>query len=203
MSKTRVEFLSDGVFAIVMTLLIIEIHVPEVGSDFVEGMVHLIPSFMTYFLSFMVLSVFWLSHHAFFSFFVRDINRQLIQLNIVYLSFVALIPFSANLIAVHPHEQLAAVWYGGNLLAVGLMANITFWYARRTHEVHNHDANPRSLKQASTRLKLTPVFAILGILASFASIEAALVLFAFPTLFNAIPGTLDLTEKLFGLDFGK
>ncbi|HEY4516710.1 MAG TPA: TMEM175 family protein [Candidatus Paceibacterota bacterium] len=196
MNKTRLENLTDGVFAIVMTLLVIEIKVPEVHGPLVEALADLTPLFISYFLSFAVLSAFWLSHHGLFHLFIRTINRPLIQLNILYLSFISLIPFSAHLLGSHPHEQFAVMWYGANILLAGLGAVGLFCYAIQCREIENVDFSKRMMRQAAVRYTLYPTMAVLGIAASFVSIPAAIILYLVPVIINAIPGSLNFLEKL-------
>ncbi|MGL5830858.1 MAG: TMEM175 family protein [Candidatus Altimarinota bacterium] len=202
MNKLRLELLSDAVFAIIMTLLIIEIKVPELHGatinnfDLLGKILELGDLFMSYFLSFFILAMFWLSHHALFHFFVTNINRQLAVLNMVFLCFLCLIPFSAHLLGSYPHLQTAIVFYGLNVIAVSTMGLIMFFYALKSKEIDNGELKSRNLKQAAIRLVLTPIFAILGILISFvAPYFIAGLLFVFPIIFNIIPGGLDFLEK--------
>ncbi|MBI1755256.1 DUF1211 domain-containing protein [Candidatus Azambacteria bacterium] len=198
MNKTRLENLSDGVFAIVMTLLIIDIRVPEMHGPLIGALYNLLPLFVSYFLSFAVLSSFWLSHHGVFHLFIRTINRPCIQLNTLYLSFIALIPFSAHLLGSNPADQVAVIWYGANIFLAGAAAILLFLYVLRSGEIENADFTQRMLRQALIRHILTPSLALLGIAASFVSIPLALFLFVFPAIFNAIPGSLNFTERLLG-----
>ena len=199
MSKTRLENLTDGVFAIVMTLLVIEIKVPDVHGPLAEALQGLAPLFVSYFLSFAVLSAFWLSHHGIFHFMIRTINRQFIQLNILYLSFVALIPFSAHLLGSHPHDQVAVMWYGANIALVIVALFIMLTYAIRCKEIENERISKRTLWQAGIRNGLTFGMAVLGMFVSYYSISTAIFLYLIPAIFNAIPGSLNFLEWLVGM----
>lgn len=101
MSKFRLEALSDAVFAIVMTLLVIEIKVPELYGKFSEeGLLHgleeLLPLFFAYFLSFTMIATFWYTHNFLFSLMAKTVNRNLMNLNFVFMAFLSLIPFSSQ-----------------------------------------------------------------------------------------------------------
>lgn len=202
MNKTRLEFLSDGVFAIVMTLLAIEIKVPEhigTGEELLHNLQELAPLFLGYFMSFAILTMFWLSHHGLYNYFTKTVNRQMVILNMLYLSFIALVPFSTHLLGEYPMYPFAVAVYGFNILCISLVAAAVFYYAIWSKEIDTHEYSSRIFKQAKIRLWLTPAFNILGLVTVLFSIPLALFLFAFPIVFNVLPGTLDTTEKFFGL----
>src|SRR6185369_1279090 len=98
MIKSRLEGLSDGVFAVVFTILVLDIRLPDGITQMTSGEIYhalsdLMPVFVGYFVSFVVLTVFWVGHTYFFGVMVKVINRQLIILNMLYLAFVSLLPF--------------------------------------------------------------------------------------------------------------
>lgn len=205
MNKARIEALSDGVFAIAMTLLVIEIHVPllESGVNSINGLwsalLHLLPSIASYVVSFSILAMYWTSHHALFHFFTKTVNRTLLQLNMLYLMILALIPFSTALLASY-HDNLLAIWiYGLNIILMGAAQFCIMLYALNSKEIEIHDVGPRTLKQAKIRTLLTPSFALLAMIAAVVSPALSFVLFIFPIVFNLIPGTLDATERFLGI----
>jgi uncharacterized membrane protein len=202
MNKTRLEALSDGVFAIVMTLLIIEIHVPELeivsGGALLSAMQKLAPLFVSYFVSFAVLATFWVGHNFFYGAFTKNINRQLVQLNMLYLALIALIPFSSHLLGTYTELPTAVRLYGLNVFAIGFVSALVLFYALRSEEIDTSHVTKRLLKQAKIRSVITPILTLLGIGVSYISIPGAIFLYAFPIIFNIIPGTLDFTERLFG-----
>lgn len=203
MNKFRLEALADAVFAIVMTLLVIEIKVPELHieelspTDLWQELVNIGPLFISYFVSFAVLSMFWTSHHAFFQMFIKNLNRLMVQINMLYLAFIALIPFSAHLMGTYPHNLTAVLVYGSNILLAGITAIGIFIYALKSNEIDVHEVERRTVKQGTIRLVLTPLFAIIGMLVAFINVQFALILFAFPIIFNIIPGSLNFLERTF------
>lgn len=206
MNKNRLEALSDGIFSIVMTFLVFQISVPvAIGiPDDAHVLVELHnagPLFESYFVSFAVLTMFWISHNFLYSSFVREINRTLVLLNMLYLSFIALIPFSARLLGEYATVKSAALFYGGNVLIVGLIATAVLYYAIHSDEIDLSHVAPRLLKQARIRAVLTPACSLIGIFCAFLNTELALFFFAFPILFNTLPGTLDAAERFLGLEF--
>jgi uncharacterized membrane protein len=111
--KTRIETLADGVFAIAMTLLILDVKVPAVdpaqdAAAFAVSIWQLWPRFLAFAVSFLIAGVFWVGHHAVMSFILRS-DRIFLWLNLVFLLFISAIPFSASLVGQYP-QQPAAVW---------------------------------------------------------------------------------------------
>ena len=205
MNKARIEALSDGVFSIAMTLLVIEIHVPVLPDGAYSmislwtSLLHIFPSIASYVVSFTVLAMYWTSHHALFHFFTKTVNRTLVQLNMLYLMLLALIPFSTALLASY-HTNLLAVWvYGMNILAMGAAQYLLFIYALRSKEVEIHEISSRTMTQAKIRALLTPSFALIAMFVAVVSEPLAFLLFIFPVVFNLIPGSLDVTERFFGI----
>lgn len=202
MNKTRLEALSDGVFAIIMTLLVIEIHVPEFdhanNQDLLTYLIELTPIFTSYFLSFFVLVMFWIQHHAMFHFFTKTINRQLVVLNMILLSILVLIPFSAGLLGSYPQLSLAINFYGLNIILACLGSIALFKYALSSKEIEREEISSRQVKQAKIRLYLTPLLTLIGMAFAFINPALAPFFFLIPIFFNIIPGGLDKLEKLFG-----
>ncbi|MFN8355361.1 MAG: TMEM175 family protein [Spirosomataceae bacterium] len=98
----RLILFSDAVFAIAITLLVIEIKVPELHGDelsesnLLQGMAHLIPKFIGFLISFIFIGLFWTIHHRMFG-FVSDYNPKLLWLNLFFLLSIVLMPFSSGL----------------------------------------------------------------------------------------------------------
>ena len=108
----RIETLTDGVFAIVMTLLILELQVPASTSDpgsLANDLKVLLPSFLEYFVAFLLLGSFWVANHKQYQFISRSDNLFL-WINIIGLVFIAIIPFSISLLGESRDNQLAAVF---------------------------------------------------------------------------------------------
>ena len=197
--------MSDGVFAIAMTLLIFQIHVPAIsdGAYSVLGLwnalVDILPLITSYVVSFTVIAMYWTSHHAMFHFFTKNVNRTLVQINMLYLMLLAFVPFSTHLIGTYSTNILALWVYGLNIIALGGVAFGMFMYAIHSKEVDMHDVPKRTITQAKIRLLLTPTFALLAMIAAFISSGLAFLLFVFPVIFNLMPGSLDRAERFFGI----
>jgi uncharacterized membrane protein len=123
LSKHRLEALTDGIFAVAMTLLVIELKLPEHAtvrdaSDLANGVVRLIPTFIAWIISFFVLAIFWFSHHRLFH-YVRIVDGRLLWLNILYLGFVSLMPFSSALAGQYPRMLFSQWFYSSNMFYRG------------------------------------------------------------------------------------
>ena len=205
MNKNRLEALSDGVFSIIMTLLIFNVTVPLIAGtptepQLDEALAGLIPLFTSYFVSFAVLAMFWISHNFFYGSFTRSINRKLVLLNMLYLSLLAFIPFSAHLLGTYPLLPIALFWYGTNLFLIGTVASVVLHYAIYSHEIDTSHVTPQLLNQARVRSLITPVSTLIGLVCVYFSRPFALFFFAFPVVFNLIPGSLEFTQRVFKIE---
>ena len=132
LAKNRIEALADGIFAVAMTLLVLDIKSPEnrefeTAADLVNYLVALEHSFAMYVISFFVLAIFWISHHLLFH-FVRHVDRRLLWFNIAFLLLVTFVPFSTDLLGDHGHLMLPVLVYGANLLALGSLLALQLRY---------------------------------------------------------------------------
>jgi TMEM175 potassium channel family protein len=207
-NKTRLENLSDGVFAIVFTILVLDIRVPDAlvhpsSLEVWRALSALSPVFLGYFVSFAVLTTFWIAHTFFFSETVKIVNRQLVLLNMLYLAFVTLLPFAAYLLGKYPDVQATVLLYGLNVFIIGALSCARFEYAFWSHEIDTSHNQKRQILQARVRMYSTTTVTLVGMLISYISISAALFLYAFPIVFNIIPGSLNAVEWLFGFRLGE
>lgn len=125
LSLERVVFFSDAVFAIAITLLVLEIEVPHVAHDappsaYWKALAELIPSFLAFLLSFLVIGRFWISHHRIFE-RVKRFDLRLLWPNMAYLLSIAFMPFTTAFIAAGLNTFVPALCYNLNLLAIGLL----------------------------------------------------------------------------------
>jgi uncharacterized membrane protein len=204
MNKGRLEAFSDNVFSIVMTLLIFDIKIPTMPNPISDttlwqqiGLVS--PMLGVYFISFGVLSVLWINHHFLFHSFAKSVDRRLNLMNLVYLAFVAFVPFSADLIGRYYTHQPAAIIYGLNIFIIVAISSWMVTYMKKHKgELLNENIPQRTVNQANFRSRLSLYCYTAGIVVSFISVPVALIFFAFPIIFNIVPGSLNLAEKLFG-----
>lgn len=138
-SKNRLEAFSDGVFAIVVTLLVLELKVPEVHDPVMLRMelVHLIPKFISWIISFAVVVIFWVNHHRFFH-TLRQVDHNMLWLNGLYLLFISFVPFPTALMGEYIQDPLAVSFFGAALMLASLSASVMRVYAtnKKMHDVN-------------------------------------------------------------------
>lgn len=145
--------------------------------------------------------MFWLNHHFMFETAAKNIDRWVVQFNILFLSMLALVPFSAGLLGAYPYLEIAGIIYGTNLLLVAISNRILYAYIIKSKNIENGEMSSRMVKQGMIRRYITFVFFTLGIIASVGGMYyLSIILYCIPIVFNNIPSTLDLMEKIFGFE---
>ncbi len=168
---SRIEMFSDGVFAIAITLLVIEIGVPHLenepeGTTLFGALIERWPSYLGYALSFLQIGVIWANHHNRFTYIARS-DHILLFLNIVFLMCVAFIPFPTALLAeyIQSEERTVAVAvYTGTLAVTAVFFTLLWLYAANGHRLVNRDLDPVTLRSMTRRY----VFGMALYIAAFA-----------------------------------
>ncbi len=188
-SRSRMEALSDGIFAFAMTLLVLTLDVPEGARDLsnpalVAMLAGYLPDLYHYLLAFFILASFWVAHHAQAD-RLRHIDRRFLWMNITTLMFVTLVPFSVNLIGDYPDETFAAVVFETNLLLIGLLFAAQWWYAAyRGRLIHPGT----DMRRANQRVMVVPAVSVLAILLALAGWTWSTVIYAFiPLVMRFLP----------------
>lgn len=204
MNKTRLEAFSDGVFSIVMTLLIFNIKIPILAKPFTDAdlwgaLEDVWPLLSIYFLTFVVLSVFWINHHVLFESFAKSVDRRLNFLNLLYLMFVVLVPFTASLWGTYSSHQPAAILYGINIFIVLVISTWMGYYIRSSPELAHDEINAHTLKHVQFRSRVSLALYIIGIALSLVHPILAAIFYLLPVFFNIFPKILYTVEHLFGV----
>lgn len=134
-SAERINAISDAVFGVAMTLLVLEIKVPELEGHETEGdLMHaffaLMPKFLVYFLSFMTAGIFWVGQSTQFR-HIEKSDRNLIWINLLFLLFVSTLPFSTAFLGDHINFKFSILLYWLNILLMGIFLYINWTYADR------------------------------------------------------------------------
>lgn len=143
LSKNRVEFLTDGIFAVVMTLLVLEISVPQIsshdaidsaaaGTELLNGLFDLWPELLSFGISFIILAIFWVSHHRLFH-SIKHVNRPLMWINFMFLMATCFLPFSSSLLGEYSQQQISIFVLGVNSIMIASLLYIQWWYATSHH----------------------------------------------------------------------
>jgi uncharacterized membrane protein len=176
---SRMLALSDGVFAIAMTLLVVGIALPSISdegsaSDLLDALNDLSPSVISFFISFAVIARYWAAHQQQFSMLAR-MDRGFVELNLVYLAFIALLPFPTDLLGNYFENPIAIVTYATNAAIVSGMEVVLFGKAQRDGLLT--EQLPEDVYRWGMTASFTPVlFFLLSIPVAFLStIVAAIV----------------------------
>jgi uncharacterized membrane protein len=129
---SRMEALSDGIFAIASTLLVLDLAIPAVSSDVGHSLLHQWPTYLAYLVSFATIGNAWLNHSVITEYLERA-DAILLRLNLVLLFFVSVLPYPAHMLAEYLSsenaERIAVTVYGLNLLAISGFTSLTWHYA--------------------------------------------------------------------------
>lgn len=176
-SLERITALSDGIFAIAMTLLVLEIHVPEVEPIHTEGdlwsaLLTLGPHLLAYLMSFLTMGIFWVGQQAQLNLLQRS-NRNLTWLHLIFLLAVTVMPFSTSLLAEFITFRLALIIYWFNILLLGVMLFCTWQYAKRaslTKEVVTEEVDRATKRRIVVAQALYAIGALLCLINTYVSI---------------------------------
>ena len=179
----RILALSDGVFAIATTLLILEIAVPATMSDadLPKALLGLWPRYLAYLVSFVVIARFWVAHRLAFRLIARD-DAVLVWLNLMLLMFVAFLPFPTAVLGQHAGSPAAAVLYASAVVLTSIASAAYWWYASGRGNLLRPDVGRAQVRALRARSLSSPVFFALTMpIAVFAPYAAEIVwLFVFP-----------------------
>lgn len=180
----RIEALSDGVFAVAMTLLVFDIKAPSVPVEQLPGAIlALWPNFFCYVVSFALLGVYWSGQVAQFE-FIRKVDQVYTWLTIGFLALVVLLPFSASLLSKNPSIVLSIAVYGANLIILGIMLFLLWARASNGHRLIDPDVPAGIVRFAKWRCLLPVGCYLVAILASLVHPLISLAIFALiPTLY--------------------
>lgn len=174
---SRLETLSDGVFAIAMTLLVLDLKVPGAAEPVLRAITTQWPVFVSYVLSFVILGIFWIGQHFMFAHLHRS-DRRHTWITILFLMSMAFVPFSAAVLGTHPRDQGAVAFYGANMTVGWLLLLLTWWYATTHHRLVDPTIDPRLVRVTLRLLLLAPLLYPLGIALSFVQVTISLAVYA-------------------------
>ena len=181
-SPDRLRALADGVIAIVMTLLVLELSVPVVtglssNSELLHKLAEMWSEFLIYGLSFMILGVFWVIHHSVYA-DVKRYDTTLVWLNILFLMFVSLIPFSTALVGKNGFITVTAVIYGINMLLLFNLGWTTFAFTTGKRRLVGEDYDPKVIKGGKLMGLVYTLIMVPAIGIAFVNPKASFIIYA-------------------------
>jgi uncharacterized membrane protein len=187
----RLEAFSDGVFAIAITLLVLEMKVPhEAGAALGQALLADWPSYLGFVTSFAVIGIMWVNHHRIFRLLAR-IDHLLLILNGVLLLGVTFVPYPTAVLASylgHPGDKVAAMFYSGTFVLIAIMFNVLWRYmsSRRAGLLRVPPDHPEVLA-THAQYRFGPLFYVATLALAFWSATASLVVNLATAIFFAIP----------------
>src|SRR5688572_20299868 len=197
-NTVRVEAFSDGVIAIAITLLVLELRVPHVEDGALPGELlrqlgELLPNFFAFLTSFVTIGIMWLNHHNLFK-VIQQADHWFIVINGFLLLGISFVSFPTALFAEyvgHPDGNIAAVLYGGTFTAIAICYNLLFRYAvarRLMHPIVSGDLSKTVLRGYNRALLLYAVSALVGLVSpigTYLICTALAIFFILPTRVSA------------------
>jgi uncharacterized membrane protein len=206
MGKARIETFSDGVIAIAITLLVLDIHVPDpAGAGSLAGrLAHEWPSYVAYVVSFVTIGIIWINHSAMLRRIVA-VDHSILFLNLLLLMTIAVLPFSTALMAAYLKsangQHLAAVIYGGSYLLMGLAFFVMHQHLLRAKvALLDERMTPEVRRRVLRRNAIGLVPYGIATLAAVVSPYITLVICAVVAAFYALPGTTRGTPEDLGVE---
>ncbi len=170
LSTHRIEALTDGIFAFSMTLLVLNLTLPDNPgapmsvNKLIFGQLH---QFGNYFFSFFILAIFWLVlHHQFH--WIRKENIWLLLINILMLMLVALMPFSTDVAGDFPNNVTAQLIFTGNVTILGLMLLVNWFYATHHRRLVEEDLDSKIISTELRRSLMIPLLSAVAMVLSLA-----------------------------------
>jgi uncharacterized membrane protein len=172
----RLVYFSDAVFAIAITLLALEIRLPEMQDpttrELAGALVGLLPRFYGFAISFWIIAVYWLAHHRIFR-YIRADDRRLQVINLLFLMWIVLMPFSASLLGGYGSYQLAEILYFSHMILTSLSMALLWRYATGGRKLVDPDLDRIVVRYNFARILSLPVVFLFAICISFFSTAAA------------------------------
>lgn len=193
---TRLEALTDGVFAIAMTILVLDLRLPH-GISNVSLLHELIPSIFlklfVFIMSFVILGTLWIAMNFQLG-FIESINRYYFWTHILYLMIISVVPFSATLVTAYPDTTSSVAFFSVNLLCASACQYLICICA--SHYDLNKETYTKEAKQAIIRrIYIAPIFYGSALILSFFQPSFAFVILVVPTLLYLFPSKIDTFDR--------
>jgi len=197
-ASRRLEFLTDGVFAIVATLLVLEIKVPELEhgmekTELINSLKKIVPSVVAFIFSFLNVMVFWINHDAIGRVTVY-FNRKITFLNILFLLFISLVPFTSGLVSAYPDSLTAISIYGIVLMFCSFTGALMYFEIAFNSDMMEKQVSMEKRRLAAKLIYTGPSIYVVAILLGFIHVFIPVIIYILtPIVFLFLP-EMDLNE---------
>ena len=191
----RLEAFTDGVFAIAITLLVLDIKVPPLeilpeGVSLWSTLGHRWPNFLGYGVTFAILGTMWANHHD-ICHFIGRVDRVFLMLNLALLLLVCIQPFTTALVSEYLREgergSQAVILYAGTLTVTAFVYNLLWHYAARGRRLIRNDTSQEAIEDVTKRYRFGPIIYGAATVLAYFSAMASLVTMGLLAIFFAIP----------------
>jgi uncharacterized membrane protein len=188
LATTRLEALTDGIFAFAMTLLVLSIVLPDdpggvtymPDAELKELLFHEWQRFLNYAIAFLLLASFWVSHSKAFH-MMKATEHKHIWINMIFLMFVALVPFTTALAGDYSDDSIAWTMFGANMFMLGILLYLNGWYAARNPHILRDDMDMEYMRVWKMRALVVPAVSLISVCIGFMNAGmAGLVYLAMP-----------------------
>jgi uncharacterized membrane protein len=204
MTHDRLHALTDGIFAIVMTLLVLELKVPVIDNPTNRSLWDTLSTnkalFASYVISFLLLFLYWRAHNFIVSTMAKNLDINLVNINVLFLLFIGIVPFTTHLIGEYYHTQVAIIIYCINIILIGLTLVLMRGYIERSETIENLERTRDQVISARIRVWLPMVCAVLAILLCFVNTWLSLGLIFIGLGLNLLNNTADMIRKIFRIN---
>ena len=190
----RIEAFSDGVFAIAITLLVLDLRLPEDTTDFSNAqlftaLTRLGPTYLAFFITFAFTGIMWINHHRLFTHITRA-DTWLQVFNLALLLGVTLLPFPTAVLADHlghPAETLAAGVYNGLFVLIAVVFNLLWRYAATNNHLLDPQADRAAVRRISRQYLFGPTLYLAAFLLGLVNVPLSLLVSLLLAVFFALP----------------
>ncbi len=163
----KLTWFADGIFAFSITLLAIDIRVPDIPADLLaaelpSALLSLTPRIVSFLITFWIVGSYWVAYRQVFSMIVRY-DRGLIYLNLLFLMFIVLLPFPSDLIGRYPTQLISPIITAAFFAATGLSLNLMWRHASSNHRLVDRRLDQKSIGRLSLRYLASPLVFIFSI----------------------------------------
>ena len=170
----RTVYFSDAVFAIAITLLALDLEVPEnlAAVELPSALLELWPKFVSFLISFWIIASYWLAHHRIFH-HIGAYDRGMLLINLLFLMWVVLLPFSSSLIGEYENSRLATIVYALHNIVASSTLSWLWWHASKDGRLVKASLDARAVHYNELRALFLPAVFVSSIGLSFVSVELA------------------------------
>ena len=199
MAKNRVEALVDGIFGVAMTLLVLDVKLPQglpLNTDAAmrAQLMGLTGNFRIYLVSFVVLGLYWIGHHMQFH-LVRSVDRVMLWINLAFMFGITMIPSSTSVLGEYGDLRSSAIVYGSNLLWLALLYWIQISYLERNPHLATSALTPVVARQFKRRVSMFIAIPLLSIAVAFFNAWIAVHLYFLMALVGLLPGKITRSKN--------